>query len=277
MKYRVFLENSMNLSEIDKEFLPSGYHVVGHVALLHLKKEVIKYAKPIGDLTIAFDKKIRSVAIRIGPTSGKIRHPQYNLIAGEKKTETIHIENNVYFKLDPLRVTFSGGNKKERIQLFKRVRSGEHILDMFACVGQFALHVAKNADVTVTASEINPVAFDYLEENIVLNKLQKKVEALNCDCREIVLSKKADRIVMGYLHNTIDFLPFALNQLSDEGGVIHMHLSGVNNELQQNRNTINTICRERKFDVERIHIRKIKNYSPGIEHFVFDISLSSLE
>ena len=56
-----------------------------------------------------------------------------------------------------------------------------------------------------------------------------------------------------------------------------MHLSGMNKELQQYRNTINTILLVYRFTVDNIYIRKIKNYSPGIEHFVFDISLSAIE
>jgi tRNA G37 N-methylase Trm5 len=68
-----------------------------------------------------------------------------------------------------------------------------------------------------------------------------------------------------------------LDKLNEGGGIIHMHLSGMSQELQQYCNTINTSCKEKNFDVDKIHTRKIKNYSPGIEHFVFDISLSSVE
>ena len=43
-----------------------------------------------------------------------------------------HIENGVIFKVDPLRLTFSGGNKEERIQMSRKVTPQEIVVDMFA-------------------------------------------------------------------------------------------------------------------------------------------------
>ncbi len=47
---------------------------------------------------------------------------------------------------------------------------------MFAGIGYFTLPVAR-AGGFVHAMEINPVAFDYLQKNIVLNKLSGMVDA----------------------------------------------------------------------------------------------------
>jgi tRNA G37 N-methylase Trm5 len=80
----------------------------------------------------------------------------------------------------------------------------------------------------------------------------------------------ANRIVMGYLHDTISYLPAALETLVDDGGVIHMHMSIPEPETRRIFEEINEISEGYGFQsaTEVIHV---KNYSPGIDHFVFDI------
>jgi tRNA wybutosine-synthesizing protein 2 len=277
MKYRDYLKKQLNFSDYDTSIIPSGYHVVGHVALLQLKDELAGLVQDIGRVTLEFDDRIRTVAIRSGPTSGIERRPRYVVIAGDSETETIHIENGIKFRLDPLRITFSGGNRRERITLPSRIKSNEIIVDMFACVGQFSLHIARKDDVKVIAIEINPTAYKYLIENITLNKFEKRVQATLGDCREVHPCNIANRIVMGYLHDTLVYLPHALQALVKEGGVIHMHLAGHEESISEYRNTINTICRREEYNPISVKIRRVKHYSPGIKHLVFDIVVEAVE
>lgn len=273
MRYREYLKTKLEMNLPADAPLPSGYHLVGHVALLQLDKSVLEFASDIGQTTLEFDQRVRSVAIRTGPTLEIVRFPQYAVIAGTKKTETIHVENGIKFKLDPLRITFSGGNKNERILMSTATRPHETVVDMFACVGQFILNMCKRRDVNGIAIEVNPKAFDYLEENIIINKMQNRVNAILADCRDTDLQNLADRIVMGYLHNTTEYLPHAIRILSNRGGTIHMHLACPQREIQTICNTINTIMNRRGFRCD-IEVRFIKHYSPLIRHFVFDLTLS---
>ena len=254
--------------------VPSGFHVVGHVALLHLSPELMEYAAPIGKATLEYDHRIKSVAVRTGPTKGIERRPAYEVVAGSKDTVTIHIENKVRFKFDPTRMTFSGGNKGERIGISRRINSGECVVDMFSCVGQFALHIAKGSNANVIAIEINSEAYEFLVENIVMNKLEHKVTAVLGDCRVVHPTHVANRVIMGYLHDTEEFLPHALDTLVKEGGTIHMHKAVSERSLDDTITRITDICRENAF-VSEIKVRKIKNYSPGVSHVVFDISVES--
>jgi tRNA wybutosine-synthesizing protein 2 len=273
MRYSEFLRSRLGNSCITNEDLPTGYHVVGHVALLQLKSESMEMAQQIGDLTIEYDKRIRSVIVRKGPTKYIIRTPDYKLVAGDKNTTTIHVENGVKYRLDPLRITFSGGNKRERVHMSRVVEDGEYVVDMFACVGQFALQMAKRESVYVRAIEINPVAYEFLVENITLNHFEERVDAIPGDSRGQCPTGVANRIVMGYLHDTMSYLPTALQALSKKGGVIHMHLGCASRFIDDTCNTIINICREHFFQVE-VNVRKIKNYAPGVGHFVFDITCS---
>ncbi|MFX1481917.1 MAG: class I SAM-dependent methyltransferase family protein [Promethearchaeota archaeon] len=274
MRYREFLKSELRDDIPSSLPLPSGFHLVGHVALLHLNFDSMKYARMIGDATLEFDKRIKSVLVKTGPTQGRTRKPSYELVAGDCNTITTHIERGIRFRLDPASITFSGGNKKERIRLARLVKPKENVVDMFSCVGQFALHIAKATDVKVTAIEINPVAFDFLTENIKLNGFDDRVTAVLGDCRKVHPINSADRVIMGYLHDTISYLPAAVESLVGNGGTIHMHMALPKTETKRIVHEIDRVCLGLGFQTT-IEILQIKNYSPGIEHYVFDIQMIS--
>lgn len=273
MRYREYLESMLGDSLPSGANLPRKFHIVGHVALVHLNSSLQEYGSVIGEATLSFDSRIKSVAIRTGPTQGETRHPFYEVVAGDCNTVTTHIENGVLFRLDPIRITFSGGNKRERINIVNQVEPGEKVVDMFSCVGQFALQIAKSAGALVTAIEINPEAYEFLLENIKINDLDNRVTALLGDCRKIHPVNYADRVIMGYLHNTELYLPHALDTLTQRGGVIHMHMSTRKDIIEDTISGIREICSGKGFE-SQIRVRKVKNYSPGIDHLVFDITVA---
>jgi tRNA wybutosine-synthesizing protein 2 len=220
-------------------------------------------------VTLEYDKRIKSVGIKTGPTEGRVRRPGYTLIAGEPNTLTTHIEGGVSFRIDPLRFTFSGGNRAERIRIGRIIESGEKVLDMFACVGQFSLHAAKGG-AKVIAIEINPDAHALLVENINLNKLNNKVSPILGDCREVHPTGSVNSVIMGYLHDTLDYLNHALEALVSEGGSIHMHIALPENELTRTTGNAERICSSHGF-TSQVSIRRVKMYAPNIHHYVFEI------
>ena len=274
MRYREFLRSELSGVVSNDITLPSGFHLVGHVALVHLDFDAMEYALHIGEKTLEYDQRIQSVAVRTGPTEGIMRSPSYELVAGDCNTITTHIEAGVRFRLDPLRLTFSGGNRKERTRLSGLVKDDEVVVDMFSCVGQFALHIAQNANVDVTAIEINPEAYRFLCENIKLNRLEEKVTTLLGDCREVHPRKVANRVVLGYLHETIEYLPVALKTLVEEGGCIHMHMNVPESGRVSVVRDIEHVCSNYGYS-SRVSTQLVKNYSPGMGHYVFDITVTS--
>jgi tRNA wybutosine-synthesizing protein 2 len=274
MRYRDFLSNELNGLIPNDISLPSGFHLVGHVALVHLNSNAMKYASAIGEKTMEYDHRILSVAVRTGPTRGSMRLPSYELVAGSSNTVTTHIEDGVIYRLDPLRLTFSGGNKRERMRLSGLVKNGEVVVDMFSCVGQFTLPIAKSVDVETTAIEINHEAYQFLLENIRLNGLEDKMKAILGDCREVHPKGTANRVIMGYLHNTIEYLPHALETLIEEGGVVHMHMNTPTYRLKDVICDIRQVCQNYGYS-SAVSAHLVKNYSPGIGHYVFDVNTTS--
>ena len=270
MRYREFLRRRIGNRLPESVPVPSGFQIVGHVALLQLHEGLSEFAQLIAEATMEFDHRIRSVAVKTEPTIGIMRKPGYRLIAGDSNTVTEHVEGGVLFRLDPLRLTFSRGNVAERMRLSNMIEGDEIILDMFACVGQFSLHIAKKTESRVVAIEINPEAHRFLVENIKLNGVEDRMQALLGDCRKIHPVNEANRVILGYLHNTFEYLPYALKSLRKDGGHVHLHAALPKRDIPDAGNTINTTALEHGFNTE-FSVREVKHYSPGIEHYVFDI------
>jgi tRNA wybutosine-synthesizing protein 2 len=272
MKYREYLQLRLSSIVPDDFVYPSGYDVIGHVVLLQTESDDSRYLSALGKATLEFEKRARSVVVRTGPTTGITRTPSYRLIAGDSVTETIHNEDGVLFKLDPLVITFSGGNLGERIRVRNQVRPREVVVDMFAGVGQFALHAALQEDVQVMAIEISDSAFHYLVENVRLNSFEDKVNPVLGDCRKVHPERVADRVYLGFLHDTVDYLPQSLETLRDSGGAIHMHMAHPMEEVAENTDKIVRLCASYGF-ASHVENREVKWYSPGIRHVVYDIDV----
>jgi tRNA wybutosine-synthesizing protein 2 len=146
------------------------------------------------------------------------------------------------------------------------------VVDLFAGIGYFSLPIALyTGPKEVIACELNVVSFRYLEENINLNKVGKKLRPLLGDCRDTAPEGVADRVVLGYLKDSYLFLPKALKVLKSTGGIIHYH-DTVPNELlpKEPMNRLENACGALEYHVELLKYVKVKSYAPGISHVVLD-------
>ena len=236
----------------------------------------MKYKK-IGDILIINDDcddlealaskhRVRTV-MKIDRIQGTKREPVYRVLYGGG-TETVHRENGCLFKLDLSKVMWSKGNTNERLRIARLVESGETVLDMFAGIGYFSIPVAVHSDAfEVISIEINPNSYRYLCENVGLNKCDNVKPVLG-DCMAETPKYRADRILMGYVKTTHHYLNVAVNSLN-KGGVIHYHET-VPDKLMETRPISRIINAAGDRDVEILKITKIKRYSPGVSHVVYD-------
>ena len=89
---------------------------------------------------------------------------------------------------------------------------------------------------------------------------------------ELAADFSVDRVLMGYIGNTQDYIKSAINAL-DESGIIHYHES-VYDKIKLER-PINRIKRVAEgMDVQLINQRIIKKYSPGVVHVVLDVKIT---
>ena len=206
--------------------------------------------------------------VKLGRINGPKREPEVEILVGDN-TETIHRENHCFFKLDVARIMWSKGNTGERKRMANLVEDGETVVDMFAGIGYFSIPMAVHSNpVKIYSLEINPVSYGYLKENIVLNKVEDVIEPILGDCREFAPKNFADRVLMGYIGNTHEYLDKAVN-IVKPGGIIHYHES-VPDNLKFERPPQRIIDAAKGRDVEILNKRIIKKYSPGVYHVVID-------
>ena len=236
-----------------------GFFMAGDIAVIHGKKpgkkeidEIVGFRHPRGVLWIE-------------SLNDATRTPRTELLWGDAG-EVRHRENGYTYILDPAKVMFAQGNRIEKMRIAQLVRNStknERVADMYAGIGYFTIPMAGDG-ACVHAMEINPIAFGYLNRNIVENELEEKVETSLGDCRDL-LTGTYDRIVMGHF-DAVSMLPSALSHVQ-RGTVIHLH-------------SIGTVEKEIKEHVESagfsatIHVHKVKKYRPHAWHMVQDVTIS---
>jgi len=263
------LKNKINIELL--EFLPSGYQQIGNICVITLNKKLLRYKKTIGNAILKNFPQFRTVLNKKSGIKGQKRLPQVEIIAGNKNTETIHVESGIRYELDPVKVMFSKGNINERHRIAKLIGKNEVVVDMFAGIGYFTIPIAKeNKAGMIYAIELNPVSYRYLNENIKINKIQRdKTKTFNDDCRKIIPKLKrdgirADRILMGLLPSPEKYLKYA-KMIAKNGTIIHYEAISENPKK---------LIREVKKFFPKIKIKKIvkvKSYRPKTWHYTVDI------
>jgi tRNA wybutosine-synthesizing protein 2 len=120
----------------------------------------------------------------------------------------------------------------------------------------------------IIACELNEVAHRYLLENISLNKVSGRIEAILGDNRDLPGDAFADRVIMGYVKTTHEFLPTAFRLLKN-GGILHYHET-CPNELLPDRPKQRLRDAANGHKVEVLRFKELKSYSPGVSHVVID-------
>lgn len=250
--------------------LPRKWEKVGDVLILRLPEELLPFRREVAS---AYAQAVgaRTVLREAGCIDGIYRQPKMEVLFG-KDTETVHFENGLRYKLDTAQLMFSSGNIDEKLRIASLDCRGETVVDMFAGIGYWTLPFACHAHAErVIACEINPVAFDYLKENVALNGVEHIVQPVLGDNRDLQGEGFADRVMMGYVRTTHRFLDKAFS-LVRPGGIIHYQDTFplvVYPDQAMDR-------LERAAGGRRIKIlfsREVKSYSPGVSHMVLDVQV----
>jgi tRNA (guanine37-N1)-methyltransferase len=202
-----------------------SFDVVGDIAIIEVPDELKKFAKEIAKAISAMQKNVKAVYMRQGGHTGKLRIQKLKHLYGEKRTETIHKENNIMLRLDVSKAYFSPRQSTERKRVYAQVKKPESVLVMFSGVGPFVISIAKNSPAKeVYGIELNKAAHKYATENAKLNKAEAKVKLFCGDVRKIVpkLGKKFDRVVMPLPKGAESFLPLAFSA-AKKGAVINFY------------------------------------------------------
>lgn len=252
--------------------VPSKWERIGDICVVRLDDALTPYEPSIGQ-AYASALGVKTVLREVGAIAGEFRRPATRVIFGGD-TVTTHLENGIRYRLDVAEIMFSSGNEEERIRMAEIACDGETVVDMFAGIGYFSLPLAVyQRPRRIVACELNPRAHSFLVENIALNGVGDRITPFLGDNRTLEGRSFADRVVMGYVKTTHEFLPAAMGYLRD-GGILHYHET-CPNELMPDRpvDRLREAAGSRR--VEILRLKEIKSYAPGVSHVVVDARVTA--
>ena len=259
-----------------KEKLPASYDIIGDIALIKLKEEIVDFKKEIGKAILSANKNIKTVCL-VKPITGEFRTRDIEIIAGEKKTETCHREYGLSFYLDIKKTYFSPRLANERKRISTLVKTGEIVVDMFTGVAPFSVMIAKYGKPKIVfAIDKNKDAIHYAQKNITVNRVLDKIELIHADAIQLdkILSKyhvKANRIIMNLPFSAYNFFETALKIIKNQA-IIHYYEIQHEEKIKNRISQLSELANKFNFDITSYKIKKIKSYSPYEFYIGIDIT-----
>jgi tRNA (guanine37-N1)-methyltransferase len=255
-----------------RPLLPTSFDVIGDIGIFRLPDELSAYGRDIGTALLSAFPRLRTVAMDKG-VKGEFRVRDLEVVAGDKKLETVHQEYGIRLLVDPSRVYFNPRLAGERHRVASLVREGETVIDMFSGIGPFAIMIAKQAKPFVVFSlDINPDCIEYTRRNIEINKVATVVP-IEGDAKQIIFDIPcADRIVMNLPHTARQFYAEALTRLN-VGGTIHFYHICERHEIDMVLDQMVLEARGMGVIVDVAHKEELKTYSPSASVFSADLFL----
>lgn len=276
MTIRELLRKKLTQEEL--ALVPSSFDIIGSkeraVAIIDIPKELEKKNNEIAKAIMKKHKNVKGVLKKASPIKGLHRVRDYELIAGNEKTEVVHSENSCRFLLDPQVVYFSPRESTERLRVSEQVRDGDIVMVFFAGVGPFPLVIERKANPSrIIAVEINPVAVEYLWKNVRLNKSQK-IEVVLGDVTGNVgqYYGQCDRVLMPLPEKSVEYLQEAIKCLRT-GGVCYFYCFSSEHDLDDKKDRMQSIARSMKRKIRFIGVQKVLPYGPRISKYRIDFEL----
>jgi len=257
------------------EFIPKSFDVIGDIVVVDINDKILKYKEKIGSSLLTLFPSINTVYRKASAVSGKLRIREIELLAGEKKCETLHIEHGVKIWVNVCKAYFSPRLGHEHFRVADKCRDNEVVVDLFTGVGSFPLHIAKNNESTIFAVDINRDALKCLEKSIDLNSLKGKIALVYGDCRLVTESLlQADRIIMNHPSKAHEFLDIVC-QIIKPGGIIYFYQFVDDDKPEVKiREILDKKLKEQNFVIKEIlSFQKIRESAPREIHACLEVSI----
>jgi len=206
---------------------PRAIDFVGDIAVIEIPPELEDYKKIIGEAILKTHKRVDTVLAKSGAVEGVYRLREFEVIAGIKKTATVHKEHGCVYYVDLAKAYFSPRLSHEHNRVASQVKEGETVVDMFAGVGPFSILITKKCEnVKACAIDVNPDAVEFLKRNVAVNRVEKKVMPILGDVRQVIreqLIGVADRVIMNLPEKAVEYVDVACEAIRLEGGIMHYY------------------------------------------------------
>ncbi len=207
---------------------------------------------------------LHTVLYPLSAVEGKYRTRRFEVLAGTPTTRTEYVEYGHRFIIDLGVAYFSPRLSEERQRILRGMGQSERVLDMFAGVGPFAITLSSRAALVV-ASDINPAAVTLLLENSLINRVSNVLPILaDASVLSRIFPRGFSRVIMNLPLGGQQFLEDAF-ALCRSGGTIHFYT------LESEQGQFTDILHQHP--VSSLTERKVRSYSPGTWHAVYDITV----
>jgi len=279
---KAFLADRLEPSEL--KLLYKSYDIVGEIALIRFPKGLEKQRKIIAEAIMQTHKHIKTVLCQAGPVSGGFRLRKLEWVAGERKTETTHRESGCVFKVDLGKCYFSPRLSYERMRVSKQVQPNEVVINMFAGVGCYSILMAKHSQAgKIYSIDLNPVAIEYMRENIRLNRVEGRVVPILGDAKRVIeerLRNAANRVLMPLPERAYEYLDCAVSALKPAGGWIHYydfeHAKKHENPIEKVKAKVCGKLQKLSVDFEVPFGRVVRKTGPNWYQVVIDVHVKRL-
>ncbi|MCD6171609.1 MAG: class I SAM-dependent methyltransferase family protein [Thermoplasmata archaeon] len=271
-----FDEKEKNYTEVLKsKGLPLHIPIdfIGDIAILRLPSNVEKFREEISKILLRHNRHIKVVCLDKG-IKDEYRIRNIEIIAGEKRTETMHIEYGIKMSIDISKVYFSPRLAGERMRVAKQIKEGSIVIDMFTGAAPFSLVIGKYSNPKkIYGIDINPFAIKYAKANVSLNKLDGIIEIIEGDAMETIKKlPHANHIIMNLPHKSFEFLPYAI----EKGDVIHYYEIIERGKEMEKLKEIKKLGKELGYKIDG-KIRIIGGYSSSKNKVAMDLFIRRMQ
>lgn len=267
------------LSEPEMQLVPRSQEMIGDILILEIPEQLRAKEQEIAHAYLASSHTAKVVVKKTAIHSGQFRTRGVEVLAGEDRKETTHLESGVRLFMNIEETYFSARLGHERLRIAQLVTAGEEILVMFSGSAPYPLVLARHTDAArIVGVELNPHAHGFAVMNRDLNKESySRVHLVNGDVRVEVPRLKTkgeqfDRVLMPLPKTSEEFLDVALPVVK-KGGMIHLYAFLNEKDIVSEGQNIVDLCEELGFDVELINTVKCGQHAPYTFRVCYDLKV----
>jgi len=232
------------LTKKEHQFLRASFDVIGDIAIIEVSPALKKKERVIAQTLLKLLKNIKVVAVKRGGHKGKYRRQKLEVLAGEKRLQTLHKESGVRMNVDVRRCYYSPRLGTQRLRIAKLVKKGERILVAGSGIAPYPLVLAKHSKAKeIVGVEFNPVAHAYAQANVALNKV-RNITLIKADVRRIRRGT-FDRIIVAIPHTGVAIVPSLLKS-AKKGAYLHVLDFAPEDDMQQIGKQLVAACKSKK-------------------------------
>ena len=256
-----------------KPDLPTSFDIVGDIAIIRISEDLREHETAIAEAILRTNARVRVVAAD-GGVKGPLRIRDLRILAGPDRTETVHREYGLAYRVDIAKAYFSPRLASERNRVAQQVQPGEVVLDVFSGVGPHAILIARRRQPRIVyAFDANPDAFRYLEENVRRNRATLVEPRLGDAITLLGDIEPLDRAIIDYPQDPDPAYRAVLPRMLPDGEV-HYYAILETAEREVRTRAIRETARDLDRDAEILRWRDVHGWSPTQKLFAFDVRVT---